>query len=253
MKLGILVTARLGSTRLRQKHLIPVLGRPILSYLTQRIENEFRKELDHGEVEIIIATSDEPENRAFEQFSKKGVKVFYGSINNIPFRHLQCVDAHHLDGVVAVDGDDILCSLAGMRGVYGDLKAGDPYVKTTDLPFGMNSFGYSSDFLRNGLQGHSHEILETGWSRIFDGSKIKEIPCPSILQDDRLRFTLDYKEDLKFFEAIIESLGDRITTASGDDIISTVMQNQLFNINGKLIETYWSNFQKNLRTESQPL
>lgn len=251
MKLAILVTARLGSTRLSKKHMIQVLGRPILSYLIERIENEFRGELDHGEVEIIIATSDEPENRAFEQFSKKGVKVFYGSINNIPFRHLQCVDVHHLDGVITVDGDDILCSVAGMKAVFKALKMGASYVKTTNLPFGMNSCGYSRDFLRHALEGHKNEILETGWGRIFDESKTQLIAFPSITQNDQLRFTLDYEEDLKFFKAVIQSLRGDTETASDQTIVATVIKDHLFQINGKLFEQYWSNFQNNLRNETE--
>ena len=163
MKTGILVTARLGSTRLEKKHLICVNDKPLILYLIERIRWEFKEEINKGDVKIIIATSDEHENRKFEDFSKFGVSVFYGSINNIPLRHSQATAVHELDAVVSVDGDDILCSPKGMREVYRELCKGTKYVKTSNLPFGMNSSGYASSFLEDSIRNHASDTLETGW------------------------------------------------------------------------------------------
>ena len=168
MKTGIFITARLGSTRLEKKHLLTVNNHPILFFLIKRIKEEFREQLISGEIKIIIVTSDEPENREFENFQKDGATVFYGSINNIPLRHLQAATAHSLDSIISVDGDDILCSVKGMRTVYEALMQGAKYAKTSNFPFGMNSSGYSKDFLESSLNGHFGDILETGWGRIFD-------------------------------------------------------------------------------------
>jgi spore coat polysaccharide biosynthesis protein SpsF len=88
MKTGVLITARLGSTRLKQKHLMEVQGHPIIFYLIERIKHEFEMEINNQEITVYITTSDEPENRALEKVSSN-VNVFYGSINNIPLRHLQ--------------------------------------------------------------------------------------------------------------------------------------------------------------------
>jgi spore coat polysaccharide biosynthesis protein SpsF (cytidylyltransferase family) len=56
MKIGLLVTARMGSTRLHDKHLKPLLGRPALSYLLERIENTFKTPLLEGLAQVFIAT-----------------------------------------------------------------------------------------------------------------------------------------------------------------------------------------------------
>lgn len=242
MKAGILITARLGSTRLEKKHLLPVGGKPLILYLIERIRWGFDEEIKKNLVEIIIATSDEQENRAFAEYSEYGVSVHYGSVNNIPLRHSQAAAARRLNAIVSIDGDDILCSPKGMREVYRALSEGEQYVKTSNLPFGLNSCGYSYDFLRASIQNHSQDILETGWSRIFDEKKLKDIVIPFPIQNDALRFTLDYEQDYQFFRALIEKCGDSITQMTDEELVSIVLSNEMFRINESISKQYWENF-----------
>lgn len=244
MKIGILITARLGSTRLQKKHLLPVNHRPLLHYLVKRIGHEFQAEMEADQVQVIIATSDEPENRAFEFFCPDGLAVFYGSTNNIPLRHLQTAQTHSLDAIVSIDGDDILCSVKGMRAVYQGLLQGIPYVHTTQLPFGMNSMGYTQDFLASSLQGHTNDVLETGWGHIFDNQQLQDRAIVFPVQNTALRFTLDYPEDYKFFSAVIESFGDAIYTVGDEAIVDAVIKKKLFLINEPIAKQYWDNFYK---------
>jgi spore coat polysaccharide biosynthesis protein SpsF len=251
MKTGIFITARLGSTRLEKKHLLPVNGRPLLSYLFMRIRNEFRSELDQGSVKLVIVTSDEPENRKFEIFSPDGIAVFYGSKNNIPLRHHQASTALSLDGVISVDGDDILCSAKGMRAIYDALALKIPYAKTSGLPLGMNSIGYSRTFLGSSLIGHTDDILETGWGRIFDSKNLKNIHIDFPIQSDDLRFTLDYPEDYRFFDEVIRMLGEKIAESDDERIVRTVIENKLHLITEPIVKEYWKNFYKKQAQEAQ--
>jgi spore coat polysaccharide biosynthesis protein SpsF (cytidylyltransferase family) len=244
MKTGIFITARLGSTRLARKHLLPVGGRPILSYLAGRIARGFRSELKADRAKLLIVTSDEPENRRFEEFAPLGLEVFYGSVHNIPLRHLQAAETHGLDAVVSVDGDDILCSVKGMRLVYDTLMAGKELVRTSNLPFGMNSMGYSRAFLAKSLRDHREGTLETGWGRIFEGGDMTDIAVPFHFQNELLRFTLDYEEDYLFFKTLIETLGSTVDAAGDEDIVSTVMGKRLYELNEPISREYWSNFYK---------
>lgn len=251
MKVGILITARLGSSRLRRKHLLPVGGKPILAYLIDRINYEFADEIAVGTVITVIATSEESENHDFEIFSNRGTLIFFGAIDNIPLRHLQAAQALNFDAIVAVDGDDILCSVRGMRTVYNELSNGSQYVKTTGLPFGMNCFGYSTKFLRDSLEGHSDDVLETGWGKIFDETYILDIIMQTQTVDERCRFTLDYEDDYKFFTAVIESLGDAISTVNDNDIIQFVKNNGFIDLNKHIAEEYWSNFYRCIEKEKE--
>ena len=253
MKIGIFITARLGSTRLKRKHLLEVDGHPVLYFLIKRTTVAFQTEINDEKIKIIIVTSDEPENRAFEQFTQDGITVYYGSINNIPLRHFQAAKAYSLDGIVSIDGDDILCSTKGMRAVYDALIQGCAYVKTSNLPFGMNSMGYSKNFLESSLKGHFNDILETGWGRIFDQSQLKEIYLPFAIYNNALRFTLDYEEDYQFFKSIIEAFGDDIFTVQDEEIVRLVTNEKLYLINESISKQYWDNFYRLQEKENKDI
>ena len=240
--LGILITARLGSTRLPNKHLLEVGGKPIMGYLLDRIQQGFSDEIEKGEAKVIIATSAEPFNLKFKQFAPS-VSCFYGDIKNIPLRHLQAAYNFGLDYIVAVDGDDILCSVQAMKDVAELLKSGEEYVTTKGLPFGLNAFGYSTEYLESALQKNIEKVLETGWGRIFNEDLVKEKEYPNIeAYEEELRFTLDYEEDLNFFRQVIEGLKNQIFDISDSKLISHVLENEIYRINKTRIEEYWSNF-----------
>jgi len=243
MMIGILVTARLGSSRLARKHLLPAGDRPILTYLLRRIVREFKPEIDAGKATLIMATSDEPENRAFEAFGE--ASVFYGSLNNIPLRHLQAAVAHDLYAIVSVDGDDILCSRKAMRTVYEGLMRGEKCIRTSGLPLGMNAWGYSRRFLEESLAEHRRDdFLETGWGRIFAPAEIREIALPCSATDESLRFTLDYEEDYKFFSALIAAFHDDIVVTDDEEIIRYVQAHELYRLTEPVSRLYWENFHR---------
>jgi spore coat polysaccharide biosynthesis protein SpsF (cytidylyltransferase family) len=238
MTTAIFVTARLGSSRLPRKHLLLAGERVMLEVLLDRIRYAFDRD-----VRLVIATSDEKENREFERFAPKGVTIFYGSLNNIPFRHLQAARALEVAHIVAVDGDDVLCSPTAMAGIREALESGARYATTAGLPLGMNTFGYSTEFLEESMRGWTDKILETGWGRVFEKSAPRTIEL-SIARGvpDTLRFTLDYPEDLAFFQAVTEKLGDRLLSASDEEIVACVLQNELFKLTDPVAERYWKDF-----------
>ncbi|TGE33015.1 hypothetical protein [Desulfosporosinus sp. Sb-LF] len=249
MKTGIFITARLGSTRLKKKHLLEVNGKAIIVYLIKRLTAEFKREIGDAHVEVVITTSDEVENREFEALERFGVRVFYGSPNNIPLRHLQAAKALGFDSIISIDGDDILCSVTGARRVYESLNSGAEYVKTTNLPFGMNSTGYTTNFLEESLVSYSKDFLETGWGRIFDTEKIVNIDMGLHQNNDRLRFTLDYEMDFDFFKVLIEALGEGVIEISDRDVVELVISRKMFRLNEAINIEYWHNFNKNVTKE----
>ena len=241
-KIGIYITARLGSTRLKQKHLLVVDDKPIINCLVKRIDREFRKEIENGAVEIVITTSDEEENRLFEQLEIQHLRVFYGCKNNIPYRHLQTAESLGHDLILSIDGDDILCSPKAMRQCFNALHTGEQYVKTSGLPLGMNAAGYSRCFLSASVKDKSSEILETGWGRIFNEKDLFEIQFTPFEEDANLRFTLDYVEDYHFFKAAIEGIGKKMDTIDDSEIVQYVLKNDIHQLNATLIKGYWENF-----------
>jgi spore coat polysaccharide biosynthesis protein SpsF (cytidylyltransferase family) len=247
MKIGLLVTARMGSTRLLDKHLKPLLGRPALSYLLVRIENTFKTPMSEGLAQAFIATGSASANAALDIFSNDHVHLFHGDDDNIPLRHLQLAKAHSLDAIVSIDGDDLFCSPEAMQAVYEGLMQGQALVKTTGYPFGMNVWGYSCAALQQAVSTQDHGLLETGWGRAFDAIEAKtiELDCADA---EKVRATLDYPLDLDFFSAAMLQIPEW-QTLSTPEFVSNIVAQDLHLINSSLHDVYWQNFHAQMNQE----
>ncbi len=243
--IALLITARVGSSRLAEKHLIPANGKPLLYWLIKRFEKEFEKEIDEKKIAIAIATSEKPENAKFALATTgTSCQVIQGSDENIPLRHLQCAKQLNATHVISVDGDDILCSFRAAKVLYGQMiKDGKHEMFTAvGLPLGMNLSGYSVAYLEKSLNEQSNKKLETGWGRIFRDPQTWTVTLGKYDIMGDLRFTLDYKEDADFFCKIIEYLKEKVITITDANLISFVEQNSLQKINAGLKEIYWKNY-----------
>ena len=242
---GIFITARLGSTRLYQKHLIEIEGKPMIKWLVDRYSIGFQNELKDQKIKIFITTSNNQENHLFDSiFENSNIEVFYGSDSNIPLRHLECAKANSIDYIISVDGDDILCSIEASKIVLKKLLETGNLVKTIGLPLGMNVMGYSTLFLEKSLENNSIEKLETGWGKIFEEKNIITIEIENNLKCENIRMTLDYNEDVLFFDNVIKGIGNEINTISDKDLLKNIINYDWSNVNENLNDTYWENFNK---------
>jgi len=250
--IGIFIVARLGSTRLHNKHLITVAQKSFIEWLVLRMVNEFGNEIKTNRLKIFITTSTNPENKKFEYvLRKQPVTVFYGSNSNIPLRQLQCAIENNINYIISIDGDDILCSVDAARKVMDKLVEGHDILKTEGLPLGMNVMGYATKFLQQALNSHTNQQkLETGWGRIFPTEQIKIVNYNQRHEQYKLRFTLDYIEDAEFFKKIINDLKDNILFIDDSELIKYVFDNQIFKINSFLNDEYWNNFTRETENEN---
>jgi len=246
---GIFITARLGSTRLSEKHLIEVNGKHLINWLVDRFSIAYRDNILKNEIKIFITTSVKPENKKFELiFNKKFVEVFYGSDQNIPLRHLECALINNINYIISIDGDDILTSTEASKLVLEKLKSGSNMVQTTGLPLGMNVTGYNKKFLKKSLLGFENKTLETGWGKIFDKNEIYTIDLKQNDNLQKLRMTLDYDADAEFFKKVISNLD--VLNISDEYLIENIILNNWNKINKHLDDIYWSNFNKQKQQEN---
>lgn len=250
---GILIVARLGSSRLPDKHLLLAGGRPFIGWLCRRMLTEFASELATGRVKVIIATSEAPGNERLREAVKDlPVEVFYGADANIPLRQLQCAQAFGIDRIISVDGDDVLCSFQAARAVYAAFEAGGEHdiVRTEGHALGMNVQGFTTDHLARSLEAAQGERFETGWGRVFRDPRVHAIRLGDIDVMGDLRFTLDYPEDAAFFQAVIEGLGEQVVRISDEGLVAYVERNGFHRLNAHLKERYWSNFRAESANET---
>ncbi|MGZ4090240.1 MAG: cytidylyltransferase domain-containing protein [Bacteroidia bacterium] len=249
---GIMIVARLGSTRLSEKHLIEAAGKTFIEWLAERYIFAFKKEIDQGGVSVFIVTSEKEENKKFETvFAKNGdVRIFYGADSNIPLRQWECAVANVIDDIISIDGDDILCSTEAAMLIRNRLRYCN-YAKTSGLPLGMNVMGYKTGFLKQCLNKRQESTLETGWGRIFNGEKAEVISLGRYDLDKRLRLTLDYIEDAEFFKRVIEGLRDKIYTSDDVSLIDFIIQYKYYALNEKVNDIYWQNFDQQKQAETR--
>ncbi|MDP2648510.1 MAG: glycosyltransferase family protein [bacterium] len=99
-KIVAIIQARTGSTRLPQKVLQPLLGKPMLERMLERVKRA--KTLDA----IVVATTNMPEDDAVEDIARKsGVGVFRGSEKDVLDRYYQAAKEARADIVVRLTGD----------------------------------------------------------------------------------------------------------------------------------------------------
>lgn len=250
MKFGVFVTARLGSSRLPNKHLEILNGVAAIEWLLSRIKSAFEPEIISGEIIVVLTTGNFYTNRILEDFVKKyGFLIFYGNDINIPKRHIEAGQAYSVDAIISIDGDDLFCAPESMREVYFQLKSGVPLVKCNGLPIGFNAWGYSLPALEKSMQNSKFIRLETGWGRIFSDINQIEITHESEIYYDSIRATLDYPDDLLFFQRCMVKIPDWFCLSS-KELIDKINKLKLNGYNNHLTEKYWNNFNEDIQNET---
>jgi len=99
-KVGIIIQARMGSTRLPGKVMEVVSGKTILEHIILRLKRV--KKID---AMIIATTENEKDNIISETAKDLGVGVFRGSENNVLKRYFDAASKFNLDIIVRITAD----------------------------------------------------------------------------------------------------------------------------------------------------
>jgi spore coat polysaccharide biosynthesis protein SpsF len=106
-KIGIVIQARVGSTRLPAKVLMPIEGRPMLAWLLARLK------MASNNYTLICAIPDDAENNVLEALCKKqNVHVVRGPEQDVLARYVMAADRFNLSDVIRITGD---CPLMDFR------------------------------------------------------------------------------------------------------------------------------------------
>lgn len=204
-RIGIIVQARMGSTRLPAKVMQEILGQPMLLRVMERL-----KAVALADV-LIIATAQTPENNPIVELAQRAnVKIFRGSEADVLRRYYETAKENKLDVVTRVTSD---CPLIDPRVVdegiqyFLDHQPID-YVSNTlerTFPRGMDTEVFSFAILKKANdeadQPYQREhvtpyILEKG--RALNYSHKKNL--------SKYRLTVDTAEDFALIVKIYEAL-----------------------------------------------
>jgi glutamate-1-semialdehyde 2,1-aminomutase len=207
MRVIALIQARMGSTRLPGKVLLPILGVPMIEMLLARLS--ISKEID----EIVVATSIDPQNDKLQSVVENlGYKCTRGSEINVLERFYESAKANRADIVVRITGDCPLVDpelvdqcIQGFKDTKMDYFSNvDPVSYPDGLDIEVMSFA-SIERANNETNSRFDEEHVTPYIRNSDTFLRDSIKNTHDLSD--LRWTVDEPEDLvvinnifKYFE-----------------------------------------------------
>jgi len=100
-KIGIILQARMGSSRLPGKVLKPLAGKPMLQRIVERLQACRKAD------ELILATSDRAQDQPIANLANDlGVSMFRGSESDVLDRYYQCALTYQLDDIIRATGDN---------------------------------------------------------------------------------------------------------------------------------------------------
>ncbi|MFV0440863.1 MAG: cytidylyltransferase domain-containing protein [Lachnospirales bacterium] len=211
MKIGAIIQARVGSTRLPEKVLKNICGKSVLDHVITRVRQS--KYID----EIIIATTILDRDIAIiNEAEKIGVKSFCGSEDDVLSRYYLAAKENSLDVIVRITSD---CPLI-------DSKVIDEVVKTyldnkydivtnagSDLsqrtyPRGLDTEVFSFEALENAYKNAVEKYQrEHVTPYIYENAK-EVFYYKNSTDYSKYRWTLDTEEDFEVISKIYENLYD---------------------------------------------
>jgi|MDTC01.3.fsa_nt_gb spore coat polysaccharide biosynthesis protein SpsF len=235
MKVGYLIIGRLKSTRLPNKLLIEIKGKPVISHLLERLK--LAKKVD----EIIICTSLAEQDKPLANIAKENnVKCFFGDPDDVLIRMYDAANEYNLDYILTITADSPFVDPSYADAIVDTYqKTGADLVRQFDLPHGVFSYGIKVEALKKVIEIKDTSDTEV-WGRYFTDTGIFNVVDFEVTNNFHkrpgMRMTLDYPEDLKFFEVIFDALYKKDHVFSLDEILSFLDANpDVVNIN-KLCE-----------------
>lgn len=206
MNIGIIIQARMGSTRLPGKILKPFYGGKTL---LETLLDNLHKVKDS---KVIIATSVNENNDQLESFlHEKGELVYRGSENDVLDRFIKAAEANGVDGIVRICSDNPFLDWHGVATLVEKAHKSDAdYIGfwVNGKPSILTHFGFWGEFVTldalqrvasttdEGTPAHEHVTYH-----IYnhpDEYKCEWIAGPDFLEGrDDIRLTIDTQEDLE--------------------------------------------------------
>lgn len=209
MKIVSTIEARMGSTRLPGKTLAPIIGRPMLELLVERLKRV--KQID----EIVVATTVKPEDDVIEELANRlEVGCFRGSSEDVLERVLKAAQKFQADLIVEMTGDCPLLDVEIVEQVVSLFLSGNyDYVSNTlkrTYPRGLDTQVFPTWVLAEVAEITQRPADRENVSLYIyehpEQYKLGNLVAPSEIYWPDLRLTVDTKEDLALVCEIYERI-----------------------------------------------
>ena len=209
MRVIATVEARMTSTRLPRKTMLPLLGKPVLYRVVERIRGSHRVE------EVVVATTTNPDDDVIVDHCRgEAIAHYRGSEEDVLGRVIEAARAYDGDLIVQLGADCPFYDPAlidHLVDIYMD--GGYDYV-TNDIeltyPEGVDAHVVSRQTLEGAARKTTRPRDRDDVPRyVFEHPKdyrIFNLRAPAELYAPDVRLTLDYAEDFTLTEAIYTGL-----------------------------------------------
>jgi spore coat polysaccharide biosynthesis protein SpsF len=209
-QLGIIVQARMGSSRLPGKVLMEIAGAPALVRLLERLRRI------EGDPKIVLATSELPADDALAEIvtAQPGISLWRGSEQDVLKRYADATREFDLDPIIRITADNPLID-PGLTAEVLDLFCTTPNCDYADnmhprtVPYGL---GIQIVSRRALLKTAAEAVTASDREHVLTYilSHQKHFRCAFVPNGSPrgadLRLTLDYPEDLTVIRAIYDRL-----------------------------------------------
>lgn len=205
MKTAIMITARLKSTRLPMKVIKPIMGKPMIEHMLDRLKLAQQPE------KIVIATSTVAQDDPLEQIARQnGVGCFRGDPDDV-LERLTCAANHFgVDTIISCTADNPFVDPEYIdRLIEVHECEGNDRTDIDGLPWGVFSHAVSVRAMEKACEIKAEKDTEV-WGGYFSETGLFKIG--KMVVDDpavrwpELRLTVDTPEDFSLVSAIFDEL-----------------------------------------------
>ena len=231
----IIIQARMGSSRLPGKVMLPLNGIPSIELMVKRLQRH-----EHLR-RIVIATSTEPENDTLcDHMAGLSVAVFRGSEDDVLARFAECFEKHKAEVVIRLTADcpfidpEIIIQLLDTYHAHGV----DYANLSPKFAEGLDAEVMSASSLltaHKNAQKPSEREHVTSYIR-NNPSLFNIIEHGQAIDQSHYRFTIDAAADFQVATAIADHFGERCLTITAQDIINYLTTHpDVFSLNSHII------------------
>jgi spore coat polysaccharide biosynthesis protein SpsF len=207
IRTGAIVQARLSSSRLPKKVLLPLAGKPVLWHVLNRLQ--YCRNINT----VVLATSEEKEDRQLKKIADElNIPTFFGSLNDVLSRYYHAARKYRLDNVVRITADCPVIDPGIVDEVVEKFIRGgyDYYGLDGQFPDGLDVTVYSFRALETAFNEAKlpSEREHVGGTAFFrkNGNRFRTGGYKKFRNRQNFRWTLDEARDYEFIKRIYDEL-----------------------------------------------
>lgn len=233
-KIFIFITARTNSSRLPNKCLKKINKKKIIEIIIQRA-----KKIGY---QIILLTTQNKSDDVLCNLAKKNKIAHYrGSTDNVLKRWYDCMISFNVDIAIIVDADDLLFDYDIYKSALKKILTNKfDYIKANKNSItGLFTYIFKASVIKDTYIKNKTKKIETIGPYLSKKFKSCQL---NLKKNKKIRFTLDYKEDLLFFKKIFSRFSFNVKTNKVIDYLENF--NNVTKINSFRQDNYLTNQKK---------